>query len=236
MTRHCLRCGAETDSAYCDQCRQEMSAKAREHQAREQRQWQEFRADARDQGARLAGERDEQAVVEPRQREHQRAVEEQQSQTEPYAMRPGSKEHRVGMFIFFLLLGFVLLGIVVLSLAKGCGPGPIDPRLTVDYIDRFQSPIKGAGHYTDVQRKANWQRMFAGRRVRWTGVVQDVTEDFGAYTISLRCGSTALGTDTRCTVSRDTALRIRKGTSITVEGTLSDHGAFGYRLTNVQIK
>jgi len=112
---------------------------------------------------------------------------------------------------------------------------PVNPRLTVDYMDRYQSPGKGGERLTDAQRKANWEANFEGQRVRWTGTIDEVNELWASYTVNLKCGSTAATSDTRFDVDKRTALSLRKGQRITVEGTLSDHSAFGYRLTEVRI-
>lgn len=114
-------------------------------------------------------------------------------------------------------------------------PRAVDASLTVDYIDQFQSPGRGGERFTDAQRKACWEANFGGRRVRWRGEVVSVTEFADSYTVGLKCGSSAVGSDTRFDVDRTTALALRKGQIIVVEGTLADHSAFGYRLDKAVI-
>jgi len=71
--------------------------------------------------------------------------------------------------------------------------------------------------------------------VRWTGTVVAVSEFGGSYTVTMKCGSTALYADTRFDTDRKTAASLNKGQTVTVEGTLADHSAFGYELSHVRV-
>ncbi|MEA3400165.1 MAG: hypothetical protein U9R79_02865 [Armatimonadota bacterium] len=111
-------------------------------------------------------------------------------------------------------------------------------RNTIQVVDRSQSPAKGAGWKTDAQRKASWDEVWEGQWVRWTGTVVQVSGRATAgdpYTVYMRCSPTTSLSDTRFEVDRATALSLSKGETITVEGTLADHGVFGYKLDNAHV-
>lgn len=108
-------------------------------------------------------------------------------------------------------------------------------RNTFAYVDSFQSPAKGAGHKTDAQRKASWDRMFGGQWVRWEGEVVEVSGRGATCTISMRCSPTTMTSDTDFDLDRATAVSLHKGDRLRIEGRLRDHSMFGYRLTDVRV-
>ncbi|MHB8996232.1 MAG: hypothetical protein ACYC63_13380 [Armatimonadota bacterium] len=110
----------------------------------------------------------------------------------------------------------------------------IDGSITVDVIDRYCTAGKGAEGYTDAQRRYNWQTMFEGKRVQWVGIVKDVSGS-GSCNVSMLCGSTAMTSDTSFAVPAEVGLRLRKGQTITVQGTLSSWTIFGAGLSDVTI-
>ena len=113
-------------------------------------------------------------------------------------------------------------------------PAP-EAMLTVDVLDTYQALGRGGERYTDAQRRHNWQRYFAGRRVRWQGTVVDVFAQGQSCGVNLHCGSTALGADTTCSLPLAQGTALSKGQTVFVEGTLISHGMTGYLLGDVQI-
>jgi len=108
-------------------------------------------------------------------------------------------------------------------------------RNTFAYLDSLQSPSKGARHRTDAERKASWDQMFAGQWIRWEGEVFEVSGRGAVCTVSLRCGPTTMTSDTCFELDSATALSLRKGDKLRIEGQLQDHGMTGYRLKNVRV-
>ena len=110
-------------------------------------------------------------------------------------------------------------------------------RNRIDYVDGFQSTTGGAEDQTDAQRKASWDREFKGQWVRWEGTVVEVTGRGDTCSVSMRCGAATSSSksDTKFKLDRATAVTLKKGQRIRIEGRLDDHSASGYTLEDVRV-
>ncbi len=105
------------------------------------------------------------------------------------------------------------------------------------YVDDLQSPTGGAEDQTDAQRKASWDREFKGQWLRWEGTVVEVTGGGDTCRVSMRCGAATPSSksDTKFKLDRATAVTLKKGQLIRIEGRLDDHSASGYTLEDVRV-
>ncbi len=108
-------------------------------------------------------------------------------------------------------------------------------RNTIAYVDSLQSPDRGGESRTDAQREASWVSEFKGQWVRWEGTVVDVKRRGETWAVSLRCSPAIEASDTRFDLDTTTALGLKKGQRIRIEGRLDEQHSSRYDLVDVRV-
>jgi hypothetical protein len=81
--------------------------------------------------------------------------------------------------------------------------------------------------FTELQKKEHWKN-YKGKKVRWSGVVTSVGETFGTLQLQVKLSPSTLTSDVLVRLkdsSRSEAIKLKKGDTVTFEGTLDDWGS-----------
>lgn len=109
--------------------------------------------------------------------------------------------------------------------STGCGEEPA-PRPRVSNIDwnSVYSVYHMTSNATDLRREEEWKHL-KGKRVRWSGLVMEVSDGFGGLTMDVKMGSGSIASDVCVHLNasaKSKALQLQQDQRIMFEGTLSE--------------
>jgi len=168
----------------------------------------------------------------------------------PYAPPPKSSGGKIALAIIGGIVTICLACMVLGALgnknrgrdgsSSGSSSAPPAPR---EYVTESCSQVAHMfgpqARLTDLQQNELW-RQYDGKWVRWRVTVGDLSETFGRLQMQFRCGTESLLFDGHAAFGDDqrpALLRIQQGSSVNIEGRLSDHGRLlGLSLQDAEIR
>jgi hypothetical protein len=108
-------------------------------------------------------------------------------------------------------------------------------KLTWEEIDKIYNL---SSDYTDLQKTDNWKK-YKGKKVKWTGIVTEVSETLGMLHLHVKMNDDSMGSDVLVRIKdaeRQKAAKLKQGDEVTFIGILENWGSLmPVTLTNGKI-